>query len=103
MATRWWAKVWQKIQLFTIQTVMWLGWGLGMMRTGTRRLGRMGTSTGGAGNWRGQRKHDCVEKCIRHCVKKKEKENGSCRIESPYIHNSFFLPRDYTITMKSKL
>jgi hypothetical protein len=25
---------------------MWLGWGLGTMRTGTQRLGRMGMRTG---------------------------------------------------------
>jgi hypothetical protein len=40
------------------------------------------------------RKLDCIVKCTRHCMKKKEKENGSQGIESPYIHNSFFLPRD---------
>jgi hypothetical protein len=35
-----------------------------------------------------------LEKYTRCCMKKKEKENGSQGIESPYIHNFFFLPRD---------
>jgi hypothetical protein len=47
-----------------------------------------------AGNQRWQRELDSIVKYTRHCVKKKEKENGSWGIESPYIHNSFFTPRD---------
>jgi hypothetical protein len=35
-----------------------------------------------------------VSQGTRHCMKKKEKENGNWAIESPYIHNSFFPPRD---------
>jgi hypothetical protein len=46
---QWRGKVWQKMQLFVIPIGMWLGWGLGMTRTGTRRLGRMRTKTGRLG------------------------------------------------------
>jgi hypothetical protein len=35
-----------------------------------------------------------LENNTRHYLKKKEKENSSWGIESSYIHNSFFLPRD---------
>jgi hypothetical protein len=38
----------------------------------------------------------------RHCMKKNEKAKQQQGNESPCLCNTFFLPRDYTVTTKPK-
>jgi hypothetical protein len=80
--------------LFVIQTGMWQGRGLGATRMGMWRLGRMGMKIRGGRELEISEKMRLYWKMYKMLHEEERKGKHSWGIESPYIHNSFFLPRD---------